>query len=402
MQKETELVCKGKDPAKHSGMVNVPIYQTSTVVFPTLASYLEAEKGQAYYPATEEAQSADFSYGTGGTPTHFALQEALASLEGGVDCVLTGSGLSAITLVLLALLKPGDHILVVDTVYGPTRRFCNKELKRLGVETTYYDPLIGGDIALLLKENTRLVFLESPGSLTFEVQDVPAILAAVKAHQERSGEAIYTILDNSWATPLYYRPLAQGVDVVIQAVTKYLSGHSDVLMGAVIAREEKVAKRLRAYQRNSGQVANPHGCYLALRGVRSLAARMARHQQSAMVIATWLESHPKVKQVLFPALASHPQHGLWKEQFDGAPSLFTVVLDQHYTLEQLAKMTDQMQYFGIGASWGGYESLMLPIDPAQVRSAVPWKAEGSCIRLHLGLEAVEDVQQDLAAGLDRL
>jgi len=396
MAKKTKIVTKGRNSKLHAGCVNPPIYQTSTVLFPDLASYHSAENGVRFYKETENGNAADYSYGIYGTPTTFALQDVLCELEGGDACVITSSGLSAITTTLLALLKSGDHILMVDTVYGPTRRFCNKELKKYGIETTYYDPTIGADIKNLIQKNTKMIFLESPGSLTFEIQDVPAIVKIAKEND------IITVLDNSWATPLYFNPLKLGVDVSIQAVTKYIGGHSDLLLGAIITKGEAVTKRLFKSAQNLGVAASPYDCSLALRGIRSMAARMEMHQKNTNVVINAIKDNPKISKILYPAYEGDDFHELWKSQFKGAASLFSVVLDRKYSDAELANMIDNMELFGIGASWGGYESLVLNFDPSSIRTATKWTETASCVRFYIGLEDTEDLISDIKKALDRL
>ncbi len=382
MQDSTLVTILGRDPGKQQGFVNPPVYRGSTILFPTVE-------------AVERARAArEITYGRVGTPTTRALEEAIATLEGGHGCILTASGKAACNLVLAAMLGNGDHLLMVDSVYGPTRHFCEHTLARFGVATTYYDPRIGAGIAELMRPETRLVFLESPGSLTFEVQDVPAIAAVAR----RRG--VPTAIDATWGTPLFFKPLALGVDISIQAVTKYIGGHSDLLMGAVTATEA-VFPRLRAGLDEFGAQPSPEDCWLALRGLRTLAARLARHQESALRVARWLERRPEVSRVLFPALESHPDHALWKRDFTGACGLFGVVLDGCSQAAARA-MADALELFGIGASWGGFESLVLVPDPTPIRTAVPWKAEGALLRLHVGLEDPEDLIRDLEAGFARL
>src|SRR5690349_3565893 len=302
---ETRLAHAGRAPARHHGFVNTPIYRGSTVLFPTLASL--------------EANAQDFTYGRLGTPTVKALEEAIAELEGGTRTLLTPSGLSAIAATLLAFVSAGDEILVSDSVYRPTRRFCDHVLKRLGVHTIYYDPLIGSGIKKLLSAKTKLVFAESPGSQTFEVQDVPAIVKA--AHD--AGAVV--ILDNTWATPLYFKPFAHGVDVSIQAATKYIVGHADAMLGAITANE-RAAKFIDRAKETLGTCPGSEETYLGMRGLRTLDVRLERHQKSAMEIALWLAARPEVARVMYPALPDDPGHALWRRDFLGATGLFSVVL----------------------------------------------------------------------------
>ena len=377
---ETRLAHAGRAPARYHGFVNTPIYRGSTVLFPTLASL--------------EANAQDFTYGRLGTPTVKALEEAIAELEGGTRTLLTPSGLSAIAAALLAFVSAGDEILVSDSVYRPTRRFCDHVLKRLGVRTIYYDPLIGSGIKKLLSAKTKLVFAESPGSQTFEVQDIPAIVKA--AHD--AGAVV--ILDNTWATPLYFKPFAHGVDVSIQAATKYIVGHADAMLGAITA-SEKVARAVEKSHEDLGLCPGPEDAYLGLRGLRTLSVRLARHQQSALELARWLKSRPEVARVLHPALPSDPGHALWRRDFTGASGLFAIIL-KPASHAALAAMLDGLSLFGMGYSWGGFESLILPFDPRDYRTATTWEAEGPALRLHVGLEDVDDLKADLEAGFARL
>jgi cystathionine beta-lyase len=376
----TRLAHAGRAPARQHGFVNTPIYRGSTVIFPTLASL--------------EADDQDFSYGRLGTPTVRALEEALAELEGGHRTLLTPSGLSAIATAVLAFVAAGDEVLVSDSVYRPTRRFCDHVLKRLGVKTTYYDPLIGGTIGKLITKKTKVVFTESPGSQTFEVQDIPAIAEA--AHQ--AGAVV--ILDNTWATPLYFKPFAHGADVSIQAATKYIVGHADAMLGAITATERASPALVKAHD-ELGLCPGPEDVYLGLRGLRSLGVRLERHQRSGLELARWLMNRPEVVRVIHPALPSDPGHALWARDFTGASGLFSIVL-KPVARKRLAAMLDGLSLFGMGYSWGGFESLILPFDPTTYRTATKWRETGPALRLHVGLEDVEDLKADLEAGFARL
>jgi cystathionine beta-lyase len=377
---DTRLAHAGRAPSRHHGFVNTPIYRGSTVLFPTVASL--------------EANEQDFTYGRLGTPTVKALEETIAELEGGTRTLLTPSGLSAIAATLLAFVSAGDELLVSDSVYRPTRRFCDHVLKRLGVKTIYYDPLIGAGINNLLGSKTKLVFTESPGSQTFEVQDIPAIAKA--AHE--AGAIV--VLDNTWATPLYFKPFDHGVDVSIQAATKYIVGHADAMLGAITANQ-KAAPIVEKAHDELGLCPGPEDVYLGLRGLRSLSVRLARHQQSGLELARWLEGRPEVARVLHPALPSDPGHVLWRRDFTGASGLFAIIL-RSASHAALAAMLDGFNLFGMGYSWGGFESLILPFDPNDYRTATKWQAQGPALRLHVGLEDVEDLQADLEAGFERL
>jgi cystathionine beta-lyase len=379
-RQDTRLAHAGREPGRYHGFVNPPIYRGSTVLFPSVAAL--------------EANDQDYTYGRLGTPTVSALEEALAELEGGYRTLLTPSGLSAIAATLLALVAAGDHVLITDSAYRPTRRFCDHVLKRLGVETTYYDPLLGAGIKALVKKTTRVVFTESPGSQSFEVQDIPGIAKAAHA----AGACV--VMDNTWATPLYLKPFAHGVDVSIQAATKYIVGHADAMLGAITTTEAAWPTIARAHE-DLGLCPGPEDVYLGLRGLRSLGVRLARHQASGIEIARWLAGRPEVARVLHPALASDPGHALWKRDFTGASGLFAVVL-KPVAAEGVAAMLDGLELFGMGYSWGGFESLILPFDPSEYRTATKWQSEGPALRLHIGLEDVDDLRADLEAGFGRL
>ena len=376
----TRLAHAGRAPARQHGFVNMPIYRGSTVIFPTLASL--------------EAEDQDFSYGRLGTPTVRALEEAICELEGGHRTLLTPSGLSAIATAITAFVACGDEILVSDSVYRPTRRFCDHVLKRLGVKTTYYDPVIGGGIETLITDKTRVVFAESPGSQTFEVQDVPALARAAHA----AGAVM--ILDNTWATPLYFKPFAHDVDVSIQAATKFIVGHADAMLGTITANE-RAAPAVTTTHEDLGLCPGPEDVYLGLRGLRSLGVRLERHQRSGLELARWLAERPEVARVMYPVLPSDPGHALWKRDFTGASGLFSIVL-KPVPHAKLAAMLDGLNLFGMGYSWGGFESLILPFDPRAYRTATKWRAEGPALRLHVGLEDVDDLKADLEAGFARL
>ncbi len=376
----TRLVRSGREPARQHGFVNTPIYRGSTVIFPTVAAL--------------EANDQAFTYGRLGTPTVRALEEAIAELEGGHRTLLTPSGLSAIATSLLAFLAAGDELLIVDSVYRPARRFCDYVLKRLGVTITYYDPLIGAGIEKLITKKTKVVFTESPGSQTFEVQDIPAIAKAAHA----AGAVV--ILDNTWATPLYFKPFLHGADVSIQAATKYIGGHADIMLGAITTNERTSAAVAKTHE-DLGLCVGPEDVYLGLRGLRSLGVRLERHQRSGLELARWLAGRPEVARVIHPALPSDPGHAIWKRDFTGASGLFSIVL-KPVERERLAAMLDGLNLFGMGYSWGGFESLILPFDPRAYRTATTWSAEGPAIRLHIGLEDVEDLKADLEAGFARL
>ncbi len=382
MKKPTRIVHSGRGGKYAPGMINVPVYHASTIVFPTVAEFRQAvarRNEQVLY------------YGRRGTPTQWALADAMTELEGGAGCVLYGSGLAVITASILAFVKTGDHLLMTDSVYEPARAFCDSVLKDLGVETTYYDPLIGGGIAGLMRPNTTVVFTESPGSLTFEIQDIPAIAAAAHA-----GGAV-VLNDNTCASPLNLRVLDLGADVAIHSLTKYVVGHSDAMLGAAVANQDTLA-RLQRSGYLYGHAASPDDCYLALRGLRTLAPRMKQYGETALRLAQWLKQRPEVDRVLHPALPDCPGHDIWRRDFTGASSIFAITLKQSSDAA-VSAMLDGYEHFGIGFSYGGFESLVLPSNPSGVRTATTWA--GPLIRFHAGLEDADDLIADLEAGLER-
>ena len=362
----------------HFGTVNTPVYRTSTILHPSVASL--------------RSHNAPYVYGRRGTPTTRSFEEAVSALEGAARTVSLPSGLNAITTAILSVCRAGDHLLMVDSCYGPTRHLCDNVLKRYGIETSYYDPLIGEGIGALFRPNTRAVYCESPGSLTFEVQDVPAIAAV--AHARNAS----VLMDNTWGTPLYFPALARGVDLSIHAATKYICGHSDAMMGTISANESHAA-RLDDFVGDLGLYASGDDCFLALRGLRTLAVRLKRHEETALTLTRWLQARPEVSRVLYPALESDPGHALWKRDFLGACGLFGVVL-KPVGEKSVAAMIDGMKHFGIGYSWGGYESLVIPAE--FVRTAKKFEAEGPVIRIHAGLEDAGDLLADLEAGFARM
>jgi len=380
----TELSHLGRDPRRYLGAVSTPVFRASTILLPTVADVERASRGEY----------AGLSYGLHGLPTVTDLQRALAELEGGHAALVVPSGLTATTLPLLALLAPGDHLLVTDAVYGPTRRFCDNHLRRLGVDVEYYDPLAGAGIADCFRTSTKVVFAESPGSLTFEVQDIPAIAAVAHAHGAK------LVLDNTWATPLGFHAFDHGVDVSVHAVTKYIGGHSDLLLGAIVANTATYPALHRLWT-DMGVTPSPDDCFLGLRGLRTLSVRMARHEASARAIAGWLATRPEVRQVLYPALPSDPGHALWRRDFHCASGLFGVVL-QPIDHGAIARMLDGLRLFGMGWSWGGFESLIVPTWPERARTVTTWNPGGPSLRLHVGLEDPQDLIADLAEGFARL
>ena len=378
----TRLVVGGRDASAQHGFVNPPVHHASTVLYPSAEDFL--------------ARRSRYLYGRRGTPTSEALEDALRELEG-PDCAgvaLLPSGLAAISTALFAVLDAGDHLLVTDSAYQPTRRFCDGVLRRKGVETTYYDPLTGSGIAALVKSNTRAVFVEAPGSLSFEVQDVPAIAAAAHAN------GAVVLMDNTWATPLYFHAFDKGVDLSIQAATKYIGGHSDVMLGTVSANQA-TWERLRETVHALGLCVGPDDIYLGLRGLRTMGVRLAQHHQAGLKVARWLAARPEIARVLHPALESCPGHAVWRRDFSGASGLFSIVF-KPVAQSAVNAFLDELRLFGIGASWGGFESLAIPFDCTSIRTATKWLPGGPTVRLHIGLEDVEDLIADLERGFAAL
>lgn len=372
-------------PGQPGGIVSPPVWRASTILYDDVA-HLRRAAGAS----THER----LFYGRKGTPTAWSLADALTEMEpGAAGTMLFPSGVAAIACALMAVLKPGDQLLMADSAYDPTRGFCEKMLRPLGIETVYYDPLVGPGISDLMTDRTRAIFMESPGSLTFEVQDAPAICAV--AHER----GVVTLIDNTWATPLFFPALAHGVDISILACTKYIVGHSDVMMGSVSANADWF-ETIRQSAYLFGQMVGPDDAWLASRGLRTLGVRLKQHQDSALAVARWLAEQPDVARVLHPALPSCPGHDLWARDFTGSSGLFSFVLKGGGEAARAA-LIDGLAHFGIGYSWGGFESLALPVDPARYRTATRWEAEGPVVRLQIGLEDPADLIADLATGLAR-
>ncbi len=375
---DTRLVTSGRDPQAYHGFVNPPVYHASTLLYPTAEDQV--------------AHRARYNYGRRGTPTSEALENALREIEGDgcAGVALLPSGLAAISAALLATARAGDHVLIPDSVYRPTRNFCNGVFKRFGVETTYYDPLIGAEIARLFKPNTRVVFVEAPGSQSFEMQDIPAI--AKIAHEQNAA----VLMDNTWATPLYFRAFEKGVDLSIQAGTKYIGGHSDIMFGCVSANAATLPA-LKDTVYSMGLCVGPDDMYLALRGLRTLGVRLERHFQSGLRVARWLEQRPEILRVMHPALERDPGHKIWKRDFTGACGLFSVIFKP--TSEQsVHAFLNELALFGLGYSWGGFESLAILFDCTEYRTATKWAPGGPTVRLHIGLEDPDDLIADLERG----
>jgi len=373
----TLLTTAGRDYAEH-GMVNPAVYRASTIAYPSLDSFTKRDQ--------------KYSYGRRGTPTSRAIEEAIAELEGGYASKVTPSGVSAITSALLSFLKAGDHLLVLDSVYGNTRQFCDVMLVGLGIETTYYDPLIRDGLRKLIKPNTKVLFLEIPGSQTFEMQDVPLLAKIAQEH------GLVVMLDNTWSAGHYFKAFEHGVDISIQAATKYIIGHSDAMFGCVTCNEATWPLYKAGYE-YLGLFAGPDDMFLALRGLRTLDVRLERHMKSALIVAEWLRQRPEVNTVLYPALFNAPGHEIWKRDFSGASGLFSIILKTK-SEKAVAAMLDGMELFSMGDSWGGYESLIVPFKP--VRTVNAWLPSGAALRLHIGLEDPGDLIADLEAGFARL
>lgn len=384
---DTRLTTTGRDPQNNFGIVNPPVYHASTVTFETMADLHKAEQNrfdQVYY-------------GRYGTPTTFAFEEAVADLEGGDHCVSVPSGMAAIAVALASILHHGEHALITDSAYFPTVKFCNTFLKKFGVEVTYYDPMASADeIKALMRPNTKLVFTEAPGSITFEVQDIPAI--AQVAHD--AGALV--VMDNTWSAGYYFKPFEHGVDMSLQAATKYIVGHSDAMLGTLTMKDRALYEHTKTVCVGMGYSTAPDDAYLGLRGLRSLAARLPRHQETGLKLAHWLAERPEVETVLHPALPSCPGHEIWKRDFTGASGLFGIVLKDGPAKDDMARMLDNMRLFAMGYSWGGYESLIIPSDPSTIRTTYDWPYKQPVLRIHAGMEDPEDLLADLEAGLANL
>ncbi len=376
----TRLVHAGHDIETSRGFLNVPAFRGSTVLYPDAASL--------------KTHRQKYTYGTHGTPTTDALAGAWSEIAGAAGTALTPSGLAAIAMALQTAVKSGEHLLMTDAAYFPARRFAEQVLRPLGVDTTYYDPAIGAGVADLIRDNTRAILTEAPGSQSLEMQDIPAIAEAAHAR------GVCVIMDNTWATPLFFPPHARGVDLAIEAGTKYLSGHSDLLLGLISANAEWWP-RLHAYVDLYAIPPGPEDCFLALRGLRTMELRLKEAERQALALAQWLETRREVKQVIHPALPHHPGHEIWRRDFLGSSGLFSIVL-QPAPEAAVAAMLDGLELFGLGYSWAGYESLIIPFDCASYRTATKWEPGGPTLRLQVGLEDIEDLKDDLARGFERL
>jgi len=382
LKPDTKVTIGGRNPFAHHGYVNTPVYHASTLLYRTAEDFL--------------ARRSQYSYGRRGTPTSEALEKAIQEIEGSAcaGVALLPSGLAAISTALLSVLSTGDHLLVSDSAYGPTRKFADSVLARYGITTTYYDPLIGAGIAGLMQPNTRAVFTEAPGSLTFEMQDIPAIAEVTHS------KGAQVLMDNTWASPLYFKALEKGVDLSIQSGTKYIGGHSDLMLGTVSANKETI-QRLKDTAYTMGLCVGPDDMNLGLRGLRTLSVRLAHHHQAGLTVARWLEQRPEVLRVLHPALPGNPGHVIWRRDFTGACGLFGIVLKPVPEKAVLAFL-NALSLYGMGASWGGYESLAIPFDVTNYRTATKWTPGGPCLRFHIGLEDVNDLTADLERGFAAL
>jgi len=382
LRPDTKVTIGGRNPQAHHGYVNPPVYHASTLLYRTAEDYV--------------AGDGRYRYGRLGTPTSEALETAIREIEGPrcADVALLPSGLAAISTALMSALKSGDHVLMSDSAYGPARQFCDSVLRRFGVTTTFYDPLIGPGIAALMRPNTCAVYAESPGSLTFEMQDIAAIADAAHRH------GALMLMDNTWASPLYFRALDHGVDLSVQSGSKYIGGHCDLMLGTVSANQT-AAQRLKDTVTTMGLCVGPDDMNLALRGLRTLAVRLRRHHQSGVAVARWLAERPEVLKVLHPALPGAPGHDLWKRDFGGASGLFSIILKPVPERAVMA-LLNALTLFGIGASWGGFESLAIPFDVASCRTATKWTPGGPAVRFHIGLEDVGDLMADLECGFAAL
>ena len=388
MKDATKLIHLGRPDSQFEGAVNHPVYRASTILSNDIKSYLARAAGDNRFT--------NIIYGARGTQNARALAEAVCELEGGAGTSISASGLSAVTMAISAFVSAGDHILMSDSVYGPARKFCDATMSRYGVSTTYYDPLIGGDIAGLIQDNTRLIYTEAPGSLTFEMQDIPAIVAAAKARD------VLVAMDNTWATPMYFKPLEAGVDISIQAGTKYFGGHSDVIIGMITCATEQQHRQMVDHRGTYGDVCGPDDCFMALRGLRSLHVRLPQQSANALKVAQWLTERDEVARVLHPALPDDPGHAIWARDFSGAASLFGLVLKSQ-DLDATARFIDDLELFKIGSSWGGFESLMVMNTAAGLgRTVHPWTESEYILRVHVGLEDPEDLVADLDAGFARM
>ena len=381
LKDDTILTHAGRNPKKYDGIVNPPVFHASTILAPDLATF-------------DDFHNKKIHYGIHGTETTFALEDAICALEHGAGAILAPSGLAAISTVIMACAKTGDHVLITDNTYGPARAFMDKFMTRYGVEAEYFPPSIGADIEQYIRPNTTLIWTESPGSQTFEMCDITAITKVAKEKD------VIVANDNTWSGGYYYKALDFGVDISVQAGTKYIVGHSDCMMGTIVCNE-KTLKMVRQAWDLLGMAVGPDDAYLAMRGLRTMGTRLRQHNENGIKVANWLKSRPEVIKVMHPALPDDPGHELWKRDFTGASGLFGFVM-KNVARPTLAKMMDNMNFFGMGYSWGGFESLLIPADPTKNRTVTKWEVDGQTMRIHIGLEDPEDLINDLEAGFERL
>ncbi len=377
------LIHLGRDTVSNGRSVNLPMHQASTMLFNTLEEFEQARDSRY--------QKGTLYYGRYGNPATFELESMMAELEQGAGCIAVSSGLTACVVSLMAFLNAGSHVLVADTVYGPTRAFCDNVLKQYGVSVTYFDPMMGEALAGLIQDNTHVVFFEAPGSATFEVPDIPAIAQVAKQ------ASVVTILDGTWATPLLCQPLLLGVDVVVHSGSKYISGHSDAMLGLIVATSEENYQTVRKMSLSIGDRAGANDVFLALRGLRTLSVRLRQHTESTLQCIEWLEQQPEVERILHPAHQDCPGHEFWQRDFNGVAGLFSVVF-RSGTENKIRAMINSLEMFGIGLSWGGFESLILPVDPTPFRTATSWNSVGPVVRFNIGLEDSSSLISDLQTG----
>ena len=390
IRQRTTLVHAGRDKKYRQGAVNIPPYRASTVIFESLAEYRGWDR-----------EFRGFVYGRLGSPNSLAMEEAYSELSGAYRSVATNSGMSAINIAASAFLNQGDHVLVTEGSYEPAGLFFTNHLAPFGVEVEFFSPIIGEGIAARLKPSTRVVYLEAPSTTTFEIHDIELLVRIVREKSSQMGTNITIVLDNTWAGPLFFRPLEHGIDVEVQAATKYIVGHSDAMLGIVACTKDSY-KAVKASALFQGISAGPEECYLGLRGMRSMAVRMEQQFQNAMEIADWLHNHPTVKAVLYPPSPFSRYHDLWKKTFSGGGSLMGIILDKQYPEDALAHLFDHMELFAMGYSWGGYESLLIPTKLQKFRVSNVEYYDNTLLRLHAGLEDVADLIEDLEKGLARL
>jgi cystathionine beta-lyase len=387
----TKLIHSFRDPSKQSGVVNTPLYQSSTIIFDKYKDLLDKET------ENQIANIAKLKYGRYGSKTNFTLENSIAQMENGFGAIITSCGMSAISTAILSYINQGDHILVSDNCYYPIRQIASKFLAKFGVTVTYFDNDIASDIEKLIQKNTKLIFLESPGSQTFEIADIKSITEVTQKYNIKS------ILDNSWSSGIYFKSFENNIDISILAATKYINGHSDVMIGAIIAKNEEDYNKIHATYRILGTSIAPFSAFMTLRGMKTLNIRMKETAKSALKIAKWLETLPQISKVFYPALESNKYHDIWKRDFSGAAGIFSIQLDKKYSIEELSKFYDNLNYFGMGYSWGGYESLILPFSLDGARTITKDKYEDkSLARINIGLEDIDDLKEDLEEGLKSL